>query len=141
LELLVVVRTGRLEILDSRRIKVQNVEVDKDVFTLEITELKFAALAALKLKFRRLIADLERSPSRTRADNNSYCKRQARHEFRGYFHRALLLTKTSGQHSEIYRFMSQFMGGCQPQQEMNLVGFMARLTAESHNTQSLANLT
>jgi hypothetical protein len=33
-------------------------------------------LAALKLKIRRLIADLERPRCGTRADNNSYGKRQ-----------------------------------------------------------------
>ena len=59
MELLVIVRTGRFQILDSGGIKVKNVEVNEDVFTFEITQFKLAPFAALKLKVRCLIADVK----------------------------------------------------------------------------------
>jgi hypothetical protein len=59
LKLVVTVRTGRLQVLDSGRAEVEDIEVDENVFAFEAAELELAAFGAVELEVRRLVADLE----------------------------------------------------------------------------------
>ena len=51
----IVVRTGRLQVLKSGGAKVQDVEIDEDILPAQATQLEFSSLRAGKLKVRRLI--------------------------------------------------------------------------------------
>jgi len=47
LELLVIVRTGRLQVLDSCGSKVQDIEIDQNILSPQAAELEFSALGAV----------------------------------------------------------------------------------------------
>jgi len=71
----IVVRTGRLEILDSGRTEIENVKVDQNVFALEATQVKLASFATVELKIRSFVANLKRE-NQTRQRDKNYHKRQ-----------------------------------------------------------------
>jgi hypothetical protein len=54
----VVVRTGRLKVLDSGGAKVQDIKVDENVLPFKTAELEFASFGAVKLKVGGLLSDL-----------------------------------------------------------------------------------
>jgi len=60
LELRIVVRTGRLEILDSGRAEIENVKIYQNVFTFETAELELASFRTVELKIWSFVADLKR---------------------------------------------------------------------------------
>jgi len=47
LELGIIVRTGRLQILDSGRTEIENVKIDQDILPLEAAQFQFAAFGAV----------------------------------------------------------------------------------------------
>jgi hypothetical protein len=57
LEKCMVVRTGRLEILDSGRAEIEHVKVYENVFTLEAAQFELAALAAVEFEVGRFVAN------------------------------------------------------------------------------------
>jgi hypothetical protein len=72
LELRIVVRTGRLEILDSGRAEIKNVEVDQNVLALEAAQLDLATFAAVELKIRGFLADLKRENQTRQRDKQNH---------------------------------------------------------------------
>jgi len=60
LELRVVVRTGRLQVLDSRRAKIEHVKIDQNIFAFKAAQLEFTALGAVQFEVGGFVADFKR---------------------------------------------------------------------------------
>jgi hypothetical protein len=78
LKLVILVRTGRLQIFDSCGAEIKNVEVDEDVFSLEAAELEFPSLAAVELEVGRLFSDLKGGCAQSRGQNEEKSEQQVR---------------------------------------------------------------
>ena len=55
----IVVRTGRLQLLDSGGAEVEDVKIDENILSSQAAELQLPSLRAIQLKVRRLLPDLK----------------------------------------------------------------------------------
>jgi hypothetical protein len=94
----IVVRTGRLKVLDSGRAEIEHVKIDQDIFPPQAAELELPAFGAFELEVRRLFTHLH-SASRERRPKEE--KSQEHRSHGGSFHlfhvELLLLSKTPAQ--------------------------------------------